>query len=474
MDSHVLARARAACASADVKALRESLRASAATHLLLPGGAILRLEEEALANSSEAAALGKESEEIPQQFFCRSGAASGTFDSDSFIERIAAHPDVRDYAARTWGEEIDLIAPADTTEGVTSLAMRYFAGEGAQARKVGGRGGRLRCDGVNQPRYTRINQPIRGVEIDTPALQVLEKNEAYLSSVRVPQQRQAGLCLLSLRRLGYGSQPINSSSSSRKQPPNPLYTAATTWLRVCAESETFEEAARYFATGAHASTVCQALAVHVDGASSRARRRPTAEVLTTRWAAAAAEWSDEQRADELCAAREHQPLVAMSLWLRWGLALDVAPCRDLAIVAGTESEHGVPTPLPDASGRDVERGGFTRALAQSCRPDDCLDDLLYEAQVRARGEAGGSGEGEGVRTRQAAGQGQTAAGQRPTGTGRGRQRQPPARFVAGGNNSVVGGGSGRQAGFVPYYRLHQRPAGGWGGARRNRRTGRVY
>ena len=46
---------------------------------------------------------------------------------------------------------------------------------------------------------------------------------------------------------------------------------------------------------------------------------------------------------------------------------------------GTESEHGVPVPLPDCEGRDVERGCFTRVVAQSCRPDDCLDDLAFDA-----------------------------------------------------------------------------------------------
>ena len=51
---------------------------------------------------------------------------------------------------------------------------------------------------------------------------------------------------------------------------------------------------------------------------------------------------------------------------------------------GTESEHGVPVPLPDCEGRDVERGCFTRVVAQSCRPDDCLDDLAFDAARIAR------------------------------------------------------------------------------------------
>jgi len=83
---------------------------------------------------------------------------------------------------------------------------------------------------------------------------------------------------------------------------------------------------------------------------------------------------------ELAACREAQPLAACSLWLRTSVALDAAPCSGLALVAGTESEHGVPVPLPDSHGRDVERGGFTRAIAQSCRPDDCSDDARFAAE----------------------------------------------------------------------------------------------
>ena len=45
--------------------------------------------------------------------------------------------DVRDHAAREWGSKIDFIAPADVSEGMTSLAMRYFAGKGAQPRNLG-------------------------------------------------------------------------------------------------------------------------------------------------------------------------------------------------------------------------------------------------------------------------------------------------------------------------------------------------
>ena len=69
------------------------------------------------------------------------------------------------------------------------------------------------------------------------------------------------------------------------------------------------------------------------------------------------------------AARKAQAELSMSLWLRHHISLDVAPANALAIVAGTEEDHGVPEPLPDAGGRDVEQG-FTRSYAQSLRPDD--------------------------------------------------------------------------------------------------------
>ena len=80
--------------------------------------------------------------------------------------------------------------------------------------------------------------------------------------------------------------------------------------------------------------VVQPLAMHVDGvAQRRQRRRPAVELLTTRWAEAARGWTDSQRAAELAATRSAQPLVASSVWLRTSIALDVRPCRGLALVA---------------------------------------------------------------------------------------------------------------------------------------------
>lgn len=61
--------------------------------------------------------------------------------------------------------------------------------------------------------------------------------------------------------------------------------------------------------------------------------RPAVELLTTRWAEAARGWTNSQRAAELAAARSAQPLVASSVWLRTSIALDVRPCRGLALVA---------------------------------------------------------------------------------------------------------------------------------------------
>ena len=120
---------------------------------------------------------------------------------------------------------------------------------------------------------------------------------------------------------------------------------------------------------------------------------------------------------------------------------------------GTESEHGVPTPLPDGEGRDVERGGFTRAVAQSCRPDDCLDDLAFDA---AR-ERAGSLPAAAIRPRQVpGGQGGPAGQRQPQAPGASASRAHLPRNAAA-------------------YHLHNpRPANGWGPARRNRNTGRLY
>ena len=71
------------------------------------------------------------------------------------------------------------------------------------------------------------------------------------------------------------------------------------------------------------------------------------------------------RVAELVAARKAQPLLSTCLWLRHGISLDVAPADALAIVAGTEEGHGVPEPLSDAGGHDVERRSSEASRART-------------------------------------------------------------------------------------------------------------
>lgn len=232
---------------------------------------------------------------------------------------------------------------------------------------------------------------------------------------------------------------------STDQVTNPFEASAVTWLRVCSEQPDFHAACHYFARGTRASLISQPMAVHVDGVAQRKQRhRTSVELLTTRWADVAHSWPDSEREAELAATRRTQPLVAKSVWLRTSVSLDVRPCRGLALVAGTESEHGVPTPLPDRLGRDVERGGFTRAVAQSCQPDDCLDDIAFDAaRRRARGRAGP----------------QPMAG---------RPRQVP------GGRQGQAGQPQRQVQRASPRAHNPRPANGWAAARQNRTTGTMY
>jgi hypothetical protein len=454
----LIRRASAALASGHqahqaLEQLKIALRQSAVSHILLPNGAKLDRAQEAIANCCEAAAFGLAAEEVHLQSFCRAGSAGGMMDADTLVARLACHPDIACIASGEWGEQSDLIAPSNYSDGVSTLALRYFAGERARARKrrsvgAGDASSTMRQDGQNQPRLVRIGQPIRGVELDAEALKALALEVEYMRAIRVPQQREAALCLLTLVSLGWGGRPLNSNQGS-----NPLWNAELTWRRVCYESQDLNEAALYFARGTRASCVCQALAVHVDGVASRRLRPPTAELVTTRWAHAAASWSDDERVRELAACREAQPLAACSLWLRTSVALDAAPCSGLALVAGTESEHGVPVPLPDSHGRDVERGGFTRAIAQSCRPDDCSDDARFAAEWLpatgagrvAAGGAGAAGRGGGV-------------GQQGRGRGGVRNRQAPQHFVPGVAVQPV----------APQPAAHRRRY------RRNQRTGATY
>ena len=125
-----------------------------------------------------------------------------------------------------------------------------------------------------------------------------------------------------------------------------------------------------------------------------------------------------------------------------------------SIWQGTESEHGVPTPLRDRLGRDVERGGFTRAVAQSCRPDDCLDDLAFDAvRRRARGCAG---------QLPVVGRPQQVAGRRGGQAGQPQRPMPGAALRAH-----------LFRGAAPQVN-NPRPANGWAATRQNRRTGVMY
>lgn len=155
-------------------------------------------------------------------------------------------------------------------------------------------------------------------------------------------------------------QTGDSSSST-------IAKASTTMARVIKERGSIEEGVTYMASSTITSVNTGALPGHVDGA--KGGREPTAELCTTRWAEMLRQLCTADRVAALVAARKAQPLLSMSLWMRRGVSLDVTPADALAIVAGTEEDHGVPEPLPDARGRDVERG-LTRSYAQSLRPDD--------------------------------------------------------------------------------------------------------
>ena len=342
MDSATLASVRAAARRAakgagtahDVALLRASLRTCAVSHILAPCGGRLDRPAEEVARASEAAAFQIDPGDVADQLFCRSGAAAGMFNAASAAERLARHPDVQARARRRWSEHITFLAPSDTRTGLKSVAMRYISDEHGRARKrksgVGGNAASssMAGDGPNQPRYVRVYPPLRGVELDGDALRQLSADEAYMSRVRVPQQDVAGRILLTMLHHGYGLQALSAG-----QPTNPFKTSAVTWLRVCSESVSFRAACAYYASGTRACVVAQPLATHVDGVAQRRQRRPAVELLTTRWAEAARGWTDGQRAAELAAARSAQPLVASSVWLRTSIALDVSPCRGLALVA---------------------------------------------------------------------------------------------------------------------------------------------
>ena len=117
-----------------VMVIRDTLRASGASHILNPNGAVLTKQEEAMANRVEAQALGLEPERLHHQFFDREGAASGYVDAETAEELIGASKHVRSQAAAEWGQDLDFMAATDTNGGTRTVAMSYISGERAKAR----------------------------------------------------------------------------------------------------------------------------------------------------------------------------------------------------------------------------------------------------------------------------------------------------------------------------------------------------
>ena len=230
--------------------------------------------------------------------------------------------------------------------------------------------------------------------------------------------------------------------------------------RVIKECGSIAGGVGYMARNTIASLNLGALAIHVDGA--KGAREPTAELCTTRWAASLRHLASASKVAQLAAAREAQPLLAMCIWLRQGVALDVAPASGLAIAAGTEGEHGVPEPLPDADGRDLERG-YTRSLAQSLRPDEATTDDApsYDVDYERR---------TGMRPRNATQPRQAAPG--APGARQGARRPQRTNAARAPPNRLD---PGHQAGARQAHRAAAPRAAAVGGPNRvNRKTGVAY
>ena len=462
----------------NVNVLREVLHSSGASHILLPNGASMNKQMEALATRSEAEALGVGAESLCAHFFNREGAASGVVDSDSAVELLGNSYHVISEAEGYWGKEVEFLAGTNSAQGVRTVAMSYIAGDKARARKRkqsssgNDTQGSLPGDGPNQPRLLRIHNALRGVHIDGDALKELESNGDYMQQIRIVQMEAAADCLLTLRYHRYGGAALSNAANS------PIAKASSTVARICKEQGSFKGACTYMAANTMASINLSHLSVHIDGAKA-SKGEPTAEMCTTRWADMLQGLSSPAKKARLAAARQLQPLLAMSLWLRRSVALDIAPCSGLAIVAGTEEEHGVPVPLPDDNGGDMERG-LTRSVAQSLRPDDATqgdaptfqDGQERRPGLRLRGRDNQAVPGEAAEV--VAGVTQAAPGiQAAAGGGRkGRPkrsqkaRAAPNRLVPGTNPPPMVPHF-RQPGIVP-------PAQGWGRARINRRTAVGY
>ena len=206
-----------------VGVLRAVLREAGTSMVLLPSGARMGAETEALANRAEAQSLGMSPEALNSSRFDRTGAASGTMDAQHVEERLGQSPTVQSEASRRWGSEIEFLAPTDCSAGVKSATMSYFAGDNARARAQHN-GKRLSHDGPGQPRFKRVHNSLRGAHLQAKELQVLERHSDYMEQVRLPQMQNACDCLLTLRQLGHGGAPLGASVAlqpARKGSPCP-------------------------------------------------------------------------------------------------------------------------------------------------------------------------------------------------------------------------------------------------------------
>ena len=447
-----------------VQVLRGALAAAAVTHVLLPNGAKLNVQAEARANEAEASALGVSADSIHRQSFDRTGSSSGIIDAENAVERLSQSYDVFDQACKDLGSEMEFIAATDNSKGVRAVALSYIAGAAAQPRKRkaahGADGGHLCNDGPGQPRMLRAYNSIPGVQIDGAALAELQEDRRYMEQVREPQMLNAMQMLLTLRHHRYGGAAIGHTN----QKSCPFAKASSTIVRICAEQDSVNAAGSYIACSTMAAVNCGNLAVHVDGAKKL--REPTAEIVSTRWAAMMKKYSSQAAKEAaLDEARKQNQLQSTTCFLRSSIAFSVAPCSGLGIVAGSDDEHGVPEPEAGEAGDEVERG-LTRSFAQSLRPDDATardlpsfdDEAVRRVGLRQppRPEPEDAG---------AAGPRQAAGANRPV-----RDRQAPQQFVPGADNTQL-----RQQ-LLPHHRRQGvvAPPQGWGRARVNRRTGTHY
>ena len=367
-------RMRRGCVADHVSHFREVLQSSAATHVLLPGGAKLTKQQETRANRVEAQALGIQPDEIHRNFFDREGSSSGVIDSKSAVEMLGSAFDVINESQRQWGSEIEFISATDSSvRGLRAVAMSYIASDGAQQRKrkarSEGKGGseRLAGDGPGQPRLRRVYNARRGVHIDQEALEMLQQDSEYMRDVRTTQMMSTADCILTLRHFGYGGAGLAARGKS------PIAKASSTVMRFCGQHDSFQDACTSLGGSTIASCNCGPLNLHADGVKKRSGE-PTVELCTTRWAHLLSGLQNAQKRARLADARRSQPLLSKTLWLGHSLALDIEPAGALAIVTGTEEDHGVPVPEPAACGEgDLERG-LTRSFAQSMRPDEATTD----------------------------------------------------------------------------------------------------